>query len=330
MFHAKQWLKNLPIVQSIDTFAGSTEYPRTRKMSITRKIGEIAGATASSLKSLVKIAVESRRCVKVKAPEAPGLPLIVMGNGPSLSTTIAQCRQQLEAFPLLAVNFAAIAPEFTDLKPEYYVLADPLFFEEPATANVVRLRDALSNVNWPMTLFVPARMVKFASRLTASNPVIRIASFNPVGIEGFETLENLAFGSGLGMPRPRNVLIPSLMVAITLGFKVIYVAGADHSWMKTLEVTDENIVVSVQPHFYKEAEDEKSRITSVYKNIRLHEVVHSFYIAFKSYFAIERYARRQGVRIINVTPGSYIDAFERANLAAVSVRPELTPSLRAE
>ena len=37
-------------------------------------------------------------------------------------------------------------------------------------------------------------------------------------------------------------------------------------------------------------------------------------IAFRSYHRIENYARVKGVTIYNVTPGSYIDAFERRRL----------------
>lgn len=299
-------------------------------MKITDRLSNAAGKFGASVKSVVKMMVGSRRCRRPVVVPDIGLPIVVLGNGPSLAETMEQCKLQLAAFPLLAVNFAAIAPEFRALAPEYYVIADPHFFEEPASGNVERLKEALAAVDWPMTLFVPAGRVTVASRLASGNPHISLAAFNPVGVEGFTWLENAAFRSGLGMPRPRNVLIPALMIAISLGYKIIYVAGADHSWMKTLEVTEDNTVVSVQPHFYAEAADEKARVTSVYRNIHLHEVIHSFYVAFRSYFTIERYARTRGVRIINVTPGSYIDAFERASLADVSVRPDATPSLRAE
>ncbi|MDE6587901.1 MAG: hypothetical protein K2K40_06155 [Paramuribaculum sp.] len=286
------------------------------------RLARFVGSLGASLKSLVKIAVESRGRTRVKAPEAPTLPLVVMGNGPSLNDTIADCRRQLEVLPLLAVNFAALSPEFGQLRPSYYVLADPVFFAPATEGNVGKLRDAFARIDWPVTLFVPIRSKAAAHRLTAGNANITVAGFNPVGVEGFELLEEKAFDLGLGMPRPRNVLIPSLMIAISLGFKTIYVAGADHSWMKTLDVTDDNTVVSVQPHFYAESNEEKARVTSVYKDVRLHEVVYSFYVAFKSYFTIERYARRRGVSIYNVTPGSFIDAFQRCNLATVSVRPE--------
>lgn len=294
------------------------------------KITSLATGAVSSAMSVVRMMALSRPCGRVAAPEAPSLPLVVLGNGPSLSDTVATCGAQLAAFPLMAVNFAATAPEFFSLRPAYYVLADPHFFALPPSPNVGRLAEALARIDWPVTLFVPARERAGALRLTGGNPSVRVATFNPVAVEGFGPLENAAFDAGLGMPRPRNVLIPALMIALRLGFKTIYVAGADHSWMKTLEVSDDNTVVSVQPHFYREASDEKERITSVYKEIRLHEVIYSFYVAFRSYHTIARYARHCGAEIVNVTPGSYIDAFRRGSLAAVSVRPDATPSRRAE
>jgi hypothetical protein len=67
----------------------------------------------------------------------------------------------------------------------------------------------------------------------------------------------------------------------------------------------------VQPHFYKEDEREQSRVVSVYRNVKLHEVIYSFYVAFRSYHEIASYANYCGITIYNITPNSYIDAFPR-------------------
>lgn len=110
------------------------------------------------------------------------------------------------------------------------------------------------------------------------------------------------------------MLIPSLMLAVAKGYKKIYVAGADHSWMKTISVDDGNHVVSIQPHFYKDSEGEKTRVSTEYMNYPLHQIVHSFYIAFRSYHTIRDYAESRHASIINITPGSFIDAFPRKKL----------------
>lgn len=267
-------------------------------------------ATGKSLKSIVKIALSTRRS-GVKREEGADT-IIIMGNGPSLADAIAGSRESLLRYPTMAVNFAANAPEFRELQPAYYVLADPHFFNNASDPNVSRLIGNLNRVDWPMTLYVPFAARNVDALITNSN--VTVGRFNAVAVEGWRWLERAAYSSGRGMPRPRNVLIPSIMIAMQAGFRNIYVAGADHSWMRTLEVNECNEVVSVQPHFYKEDEQEVKRVRTEYLRYPLHEIVYSFYVAFKAYHDIERYAAGCGVNIYNATPGSFIDAFRRSGL----------------
>lgn len=281
-------------------------------MGIAKKIIETASLCGASFKSIVKLAVESHRC-GISAVASPSDTLIIMGNGPSLADTMRDYAATLRRHPLMAVNFAANADEFYQFRPRFYVLADPVFFEATDNENVARLWTNFSErIDWPMKLFVPAKMR--AKMPLRSNSCIRVETFNPVGVEGFHWIENAAYGSGRGMPRPRNVLIVAIMIGLKMGFRHIWLTGADHSWTRTLEVNDDNIVVSIQPHFYKDNEAEHTRVASVYKNIRLHEILLSFHIAFRSYFSIKRYASHIGAEIINATPGSFIDAFPRKSL----------------
>lgn len=268
----------------------------------------------ASIKSIVKIILQSRR-PSLPPADDPSSPLIIMGNGPSLNDTIRDHTPTLTRYPAVAVNFAACAPVFLSLRPAHYVLADPFFFSDADTDNLRLLRHRLSHeVDWPMTLYVPCRHRAKAAEITGDNPSIRIACFNPVGVEGFQWLEDLAFSKGYGMPRPRNVLIPAIMIGISLGHRDIHIVGADHSWMQTLSVDDQNRVISIQPHFYKDGEQEKTRIATEYHQYPLHSIINSFYVAFRAYHTIQRYALRHGIRIYNSTPSSFIDAFPRAPL----------------
>lgn len=235
-------------------------------------------------------------------------PLIIMGNGPSLRQTLTDYAELLKKSETLAVNFAANSPEFFEIKPKYYVLADPHFFKGKENDNVRRLYENLAKVDWKMTLFIPRK--ENAAEL--SN--LTIEKFNMVGIEGWQRLQNFAFTNALAMPRPRNVLIASIMVAIFKGFKEIYLVGADHSWLQTISVNEQNEVVSIQPHFYKEEKKEETRIKSEYSAYPLHQIIYSFYIAFRAYHQIRRFADTHGITIYNATPASFIDAFERKNL----------------
>lgn len=275
------------------------------------KISSWMGNMSSSLKSVVKLVLKSHRCT-IKPVSGNDDSIIIMGNGPSLNDTIANHFNTLISSPTLAVNFAANAPQFVDLKPRYYVLADPHFFVAKDNVNVVKLMENLSHVDWPMTLFVPFEAKKRGFNLQNDN--VTIEYFNFLAVEGFEWLENWAYSSGCGMPRPRNVLIPSIMIAMKLGYGNVYITGADHSWTKTLSVNERNEVVSIQPHFYKEDENEEKRIKVDYLKYPLHQIVHSFYVAFKAYHDIQRYALHRGVNIYNSTPESFIDAFPRKSL----------------
>ncbi len=274
------------------------------------KIASFASRLGQTAKSIVKLLTQRRRATITKADADTSRPLIILANGPSLNQTIAESLPSLQAHPTLAVNFAANAPEFRTLRPRYYVLIDPHFFSATDDPNVTRLWDNLARVDWPMTLIVPARR----RRLIPASVNIDTLTVNDIAVEGFLPLENAAFARGWGMPRPRNVLIPSIMAAIAMGFKEIYLTGADHSWMKTISVNDNNQVVSIQPHFYKDNDKELARVRTDYLHRPLHTILDSFRIAFASYHTIARFAATRGIRIVNSTPGSYIDAFPRAPL----------------
>ncbi|MDE5750963.1 MAG: hypothetical protein K2H87_09410, partial [Duncaniella sp.] len=253
----------------------------------------IAAITETAV-SCAKLLTQSRRSEVSRSPRA-GETLVIMGNGPSLARDIAERLPLLQSVPTMAVNFAANAPEFEQLRPTSYILADPHFFSPRGTdPNLDRLIDRLDTlVTWPMTLYLP-----MGRDLGLTNPNIRVEHFNFLGIEGPDWLTHRAYRAGRGMPRPRNVLVPAIMTAILAGFKKIAIAGADHTWTQTLSVDDSNMVVTVQPHFYKDNNEEKARVTSVYKDVRLHDILDSFRIAFRSYHEIACYAAREGVEIL--------------------------------
>lgn len=278
-----------------------------------KRVSDFAANLGATAKSIVKIALQSRPAPVIKADDADR-PLVILANGPSLRETIDRHSALLESLPTLAVNFAANAPEFTGLRPKYYVLADPHFSHNTDDPNVKLLIRNLAAVDWQMRLFVDRRYKSRFIKLLSDNRHITIDSFNAVGAEGFAAFERAAYRSGLAMPRPRNVLIPSIMVGIRLGYRKIYICGADHSWMRDLHVTDNNEVVSGMTHFYKESNDEVKRSRNEYRAYRLHDIIMSYYVAFLSYHKIRRFADSLGVTIINATPGSYIDAFDRAPL----------------
>lgn len=279
-------------------------------MDSLEKIAQSLNITSASFASLMKAALRSRKCSHAKKPTERQM--MVLGNGPSLKETLQERAVLIKECDLTAVNFAANSPEFTQLEPKYYVLADPHFFNgEKTDSNVAKLWENLMAVKWPITIFVPAKEGEKTRRRVAKRGNISVATYNMTAFQGWHWLEDIAYRKGWGMPRPRNVLIPALMIALREGYRKIFVAGADHSWSKTLWVDDQNRVISIQPHFYPDKEEERARVAEAYKGIKLHEIYNSFAVAFRSYFDIARFAQKLKAEIINITPGSFIDAFPR-------------------
>lgn len=276
----------------------------------------------NKLKSIIDtIASFAKVPLLSKMPSPPGAakaePLIIMGNGPSLRETIANHSDLLRKSKTLAVNFAANANTYFDIKPSIYVLADPHFFKVGGTGttadpNVERLWDNISSTDWDMTLYIPCK-TKIPNSVE-QNTHLKVKRYNLTPGEGFAGPVHWLYSKGLAMPRPRNVLIASIMIALREGYRDLYIVGADHTWSRDLWVDDKNRVISVQKHFYKDNDKEFERVAQEYAGYHLHDILNSLTIAFRSYHQIADYAAKIGARIVNCTPGSFIDAFPRGNL----------------
>lgn len=259
--------------------------------------------------SVIKILVQSK---KVDKPQKVCLheEVVLLGNGPSLRPLIENKRDFLDGKSLFAVNYAVLSEYYTELKPDYYLVADPAFFTQKEHCD--KLFDALAaSTHWDLQLYLSAdaRKSKLWQSKLAGNRHIQVRYFNMTPVEGFRWFSHWAFRTGLGSPRPRNVLIPSIMTALRMPFRTIYIAGADHSWMKEIWVNEDNVVMEDLHHFYDKKGSER-----YVSDRHLHDLLMSMYVAFKSYHIIKRYAESIGKKIVNVTEGSYIDAFERKKI----------------
>lgn len=286
-----------------------------------KKFSEFLSKGISSAATLGKCLILSRKSFpKAQVPQSR--PLIVMGNGPSLLDSLPSDREKLKDFDLLAVNFAPNSELFFDLKPTRLVLADPHFFHcTESDPKVALLWERIASVGWFLRLYLPSSKIAAARRLLAergkSNTSVTLHPINLTPAEGYGWLRRHLYDSGLAMPRPRNVMIPAIMVALREGYRDIRLIGADHSWSRTLWVDEKNRVVSIQPHFYPDDEKERQRVSSEYAGYHLHDIYTSLAIAFRSYFDIATYASSLGAKITNATPGSFIDAFPRGPLIKI-------------
>ncbi len=278
---------------------------------------------ASSIGSCLKILLRSK--YKVRLPTTKVNECIIMGNGPSMKTVVDSYGDKLLEKKLWAVNYFANSELYTKVQPSYYLIVGPEFWREEVREKNKILRKKLfdnfkAKTEWPITIFLPheAFKSKFLASYLGVNKNLTFQAFNTTPVEGIEKVNHFLFKSNLGMPRPHNVIIPTLMVALNMGFKRIYLTGVEHSWLPTISVNENNEVLFNNKHFYdpKEQKDHKMYLLGT-RTRRLHEILHKFMLTFDGYFIIDDFASSLNATIFNTTQGSFIDAFKRRDIEEI-------------
>lgn len=238
----------------------------------------------------------------------------ILANGPSLKDDL---NNLIETDATCVLNFFCLDSIFWQIKPRHYVLADPAFFtEENTPSNVARLYEAISRIDWDITFYVPLRYYSvFRSKVTR-NKCIFIKTFyrSPLlNVRKCTSLDKYMYKKGLHAPSAQNVLIPSIFIMLNEGYERIFLYGADHSWISQMVVNDKNQVCLVDKHFYDEKEPIlKPWLNGVEGTFKMHELMGIFHIVFLTYHNLEKYARYLGnAKILNMTVGTFIDAFNR-------------------
>jgi len=272
-----------------------------------------------SILSLIKVIILSKPGIRIPHV-ADDKQLIILGNGPSLTKQISGLDNP-QSFDLMSVNNFPATEMFERVKPGIHIMLAPEYFIEGVNDNYIDIRNNLYNAlyektDWPLILFLPVFAKKYKALFShvLNNSNIKILYFNATPVEGFDAFMFWLMRRNLGMPRPHNVLIPAILLGLNMKYKSIGLMGADHSWLKNLWVDEGNRVLLIQKHFYDENSAQAKPMLMKGKNERnLHEVLYKFYISFKSYFLLRAYSSKLQSEIINLTRGSYIDAFKRAD-----------------
>jgi hypothetical protein len=272
----------------------------------------------SSSLSIIKIIILSKWFSK-NYSEKQSKPCLILGNGPSLLKGLTESPELLKDCDLFASNFFAESPVFEQLQPKYYVMIDPIFYLNRIKEDFKKKRkglfeDLVKKTSWDLLLLLPFEAKKNPEiiKIRHLNKKISIRFFNKTPIEGFGSFRNFCFKHRLGMPRPHNVLIPSIILALNSGYTRVFLIGADHDWIPDIFVEKDNRTVLIDKHFYDQGKSIKKPMYHEGRTERkLHEVLFSFYNVFKGYHIIKKYAESIGAEIFNLTEGSYIDAFEK-------------------
>jgi len=270
-----------------------------------------------TLVSIIKLFILTRK--KSKLPKDLGSnSIIILGNGPSLSKTIEQHLDILKSATTMGVNHFAKSAVYTIIKPKYYVLTAPDFWMSPPPNELhEQARQELFEVikrdtTWPMTIFtsVYARKSIMIDALSEISHV-NFCFINDNAFEGLPNITHWIWTKGWGCPRLHNVLVPSIYLSINMGFKNIYITGADHSWHEEMKVDENNRFTVNHQHFYDKGTYRLAQFKGDGSEYFIHDSFRKLYLAFKGHHLLMEYADKHNCIIYNASEKSYIDAYPR-------------------
>ncbi|MEO6901886.1 MAG: 6-hydroxymethylpterin diphosphokinase MptE-like protein [Bacteroidia bacterium] len=269
--------------------------------------------------SILKVIVQSK--YNNQLPKAKKLNCIVLANGPSLKQSLEKNLNHFIETPLICVNTFALTDEFVKLKPTYYIMLDPFFWEKKNETVIDTFSSLALKTTWCLYLFIPKHALnkEVFINLKNKNNNIHIVPFNYTVFKGFPTIAHWFYRKNLAMPQSLNVTIAALFIGINIGFKEIKLVGADHTWHENLHMSNENVLHSKVPHFYENEVEVK--YVPFYKGghvekgtQKAHEFFNIWSRTFYAYILINEYAISRNCTIYNASEISFIDAFKRCSI----------------
>lgn len=240
----------------------------------------------------------------------------ILGNGKSLLDNGGFA----EEVDYMVVNRHVLSDDYVLRKPKFYVLADPHFFLHPEGLSV--LQQIIEKTTWNIFLFLPCSKTnkEIVNNVIEQNNKISCILYNGSLTEtGIPIVDNWLYRHNLAMPRVQNVLVAAIYISIFSGAQTIKLYGVEHSWTKYLLVNNKNEVCLYNPHFYDKGKIETKTVNEIQhkqdfwkeESITIGKLLHSYAYMFDSYHILKKLSNVEGVKILNMTEESFIDAFER-------------------
>jgi len=247
--------------------------------------------------------------------------LLVFANGPSLSEVLTDIKSGeflKRDSDIIMMNFTANSDDFYQMKPKYFCISDIMFYriDRYREEKVLLLFENLNTrVDWPLNVYFPYRWFKDKDYLKKfHNPYLNLVPFHTLEYQGFERFRFPLMLRNIGGSDFGTVLQNAINIGIILGYKRLYLYGADHTFFDGLKVDDNNQVCKITSHVY----DDMKTVEPIYQYYSGEKEPYtmSFFLAeyaklFAGHEIMKRYADYAGVEIINMTKNSMIDSYRR-------------------
>jgi hypothetical protein len=273
-----------------------------------RKFSNFLSEAADSIDECRKLTASQKAALRINAGFKnihKGQSAFVIVNGPSLAS---QNIAPLKKYVTFAVSGFWKHEVISEWQPTYYSLLDANFF---------RIEDSLDQF-----------YKELHERITTSTffvPLFR--GFDAVQ-RGRLPIDRTKFVASIGWNTPGNDLTTivqsfasvsafALSQAIYMGCDPIYLLGFDHDYLANR---------GVDRHFYKGGTVAGHHLVGVplADRIPYDEEMRANIKLWNNYRRLKSIADRQGIRIFNATPGSYLDVFPRIEYEQVLKKMEST------
>lgn len=195
--------------------------------------------------------------------------------------------------------------DYKIIKPDYYCLA-PLhapFSDEDGLRRFEELRESSHKDE---TFFFGLRDKRLFERSSLANAAQNIHFLNIRQMDKAPREIDLTHN----FPNLSSVSIMAISIAIYMGFSNIYLLGCDHN---NLWTWDGKSAQNQLQHFY----DGVPSIGYQHQAFDIDHTLRAHLRVREQYKWVNQLAQRKNAKILNATPGSYIDIFPRVNLEDV-------------
>lgn len=215
----------------------------------------------------------------------------ILGTGPSLSHLTGINIENLNKEIVFGVNSLYKSKVGSEITPQYYALMDNLYWGEwSETFSEIRKKYP----GKPPIFITDTRALDTVNLVAENSSTIYIHSKKyPTNKMSADIDKNIYAAM--------NVISYSILSAIYMGFREIYLLGCDYSAFCT----------SGKGHCY----DDEAEVGQINYNLAFY--LKFYWITTEFHYLIAKLAKRMNVSVINLTPNSLLDAYQMDSIEKV-------------
>lgn len=217
----------------------------------------------------------------------------ILGTGPSLNGLTAQQINILKDELIFGTNSLYKADVTSSIVPKYYALLDNLYWEQLSHT----FNDVVEKYKDSPPVFITDQRARHLAE--QSNPgidsIVIHSKKYPIDKMSDELHGNIFAAM--------NVVSYAILTASYMGFKKIFLLGCDYNAFCT----------SGRGHAYNDT----SELSQTKYNLAFY--LRFYWLTTEFHYLIDKLARSKGVEIVNITPGSLLDAYRHAHIDDVLI-----------